>query len=147
MKVILLADVKGAGKKGDIVTVSDGFAHNFLIKNKKAVVADNSAINESLQAKKAEVFHYEQELQNAKNLAKQLENITVTVKIRGGENGKVFGSVTSQEVANELNAMGYEVTKKQIIIKEPIKFKGRYAIDAKLFSGITAKISLVVETI
>lgn len=145
MKVVLLADVKGTGKKGDICNVSDGFAQNFLLKTGKAKIADNSALNENAQAKQAKEFHYEQDKQHALNLKSKLDNETLTLSVKGGENGKTFGSVTSQEIVQGLKALGYNIEKKQIVLAQPIKNAGVYDIDIKLFVGIVAKIKLVVE--
>lgn len=147
MKVILLVDVKGTGKKGDICEVSDGFAQNFLLKTKKAKIADNTAINESNQAKKAKEFHYEQDRQKALELQKKLNNITLNMAIKGGENGRAFGSITSQEISVELKKMGYEIDKKQIILKDAIKTKGTFGVEVKLFTQIVAKLILIVNLI
>lgn len=145
MKVVLLADVKGTGKKGEICEVSAGYAQNFLIKTGKAKIADNCAINENKQAKQAKEYHYEQDKQNALNLKKQLDGLTVRVSIKGGENGRTFGSVTSQEIAFALEKQGFRVDKKQIIVNQPIKNEGIYDIDIKLFTQIIAKIKVSVE--
>lgn len=145
MKVILLQDIKGTGKKGDICEVSAGFAQNFLLKTGKAKIADNSAINENLQQKKAKEFHYNQDKQNAEELAKKLKDVVLTFAVKGGENGKIFGSLTSAEIAEQLKKDGYEVSKKQIVLPSPIKFAGRYTIDIKLFVGVVAKLAIVVE--
>lgn len=145
MKVILLQDIKGTGKKGDICDVSDGFAQNFLLKTGKAKIANNSAINENQQQKAAKDFHYNQDKQNAQALADKLKNITLNFTVKGGDNGKIFGSLTSAEIAEQLKKDGYEVSKKQIVLASPIKYAGRYTIDIKLFVGVTAKITVVVE--
>ena len=145
MKVILLQDIKGTGKKGDICEVSDGFAQNFLLKTGKAKIANNSAINENQQQKAAKDFHYNQDKQNAQQLAEKLKNVTLNFSIKGGDNGKIFGSLTSAEIADQLNKDGYEVSKKQIVLTSPIKYAGRYTIDIKLFVGVLAKITVVVE--
>lgn len=145
MKVILLQDIKGTGKKGDICEVSDGFAQNFLLKTGKAKIANNSAINENQQQKAAKDFHYNQDKQNAQQLAEKLKNVTLNFSIKGGDNGKIFGSLTSAEIADQLNKDGYEVSKKQIVLASPIKYAGRYTIDIKLFVGVLAKIKVVVE--
>ncbi len=147
MKVVLLEDVKGTGKKGEIKDVSTGFAQNFLLKNGKAKIADNTAINESNNSKQAKEYHYNQDLLKAKNLADKLKDITVTLKIKGGADGRTFGSVTNKEIADELVKMGYEVSKKQVVLSNPIKNAGRYNVEAKLFTGVTAKFIVVVEII
>lgn len=147
MKVVLLEDVKGTGKKGEIKDVSTGFAQNFLLKNGKAKIADNTAINESNNSKQAKEYHYNQDLLKAKNLANKLKDITVTLKIKGGADGRTFGSVTSKEIAEELVKMGYEVNKKQIVLSNPIKNAGRFNVEAKLFTGVTAKFIVIVEIV
>ena len=146
MKVVLLQDIKGTGKKGEICEVSAGFAQNFLIKTGKAKVADNTAINENQNAKIAKDFHYNQDKQKAEELAKKLNNVCLHLAIKGGENGKIFGSITSAEIAEELKKDGYDISKKQIVLQSPIKFAGRYTIDIKLFVGVVSKVVVVVET-
>ena len=145
MQVVLLVDVKGTGKKGDICKVSDGYAQNFLLKTGKAKIADNSALNENAQAKQAKQYHYEQDKLKAEQLKAQLDNVSIILKIKAGENGRTFGSINSQEIASELNSKGYKVNKKQILLKEPIKNAGRYTVEAKLFTGIVAKFVVSVE--
>lgn len=145
MKVILLVDVKGTGKKGDVCNVSDGFAQNFLLKTKKAIIADNSSLNENSQAKQAKQYHYDQDKKSAEQLKEKLKNVSVIVKIKGGENGRTFGSVTNTEIAQQLETLGYKIDKKQIILKAPIKNAGNYEVEIKLFVGIVAKIKVMVE--
>lgn len=144
MKVVLLEDIKGTGKKGDIVEVSDGFARNFLIKKGKAKFADNSVINETNQAKEAKDYHKEQERLKALKIQKELESKSVTLKIKAGESGKVFGSITNKEIAQAVNKLGYEIDKRTIILKQPIKNVGLYPIEIKLFTNISVKINLAV---
>lgn len=145
MKVVLLEDIKGTGKKGEIKEVSTGYAQNFLLKNGKAKIADNTAINESNNSKQAKEYHYQQDLQKAKDLSIKLKDVVLTLKIKGGSDGRVFGSVTSKEIAEGLNKLGYEVNKKQIVLNNPIKNAGRYNVEAKLFTGVTAKFVVVIE--
>ena len=147
MKVILLVDVKGTGKKGDLVEVSDGFAQNFLLKQKKAKVADNSAINQKYMSDNAKEYHYNQDKQKAEELAKKLNNITLHFSVKAGDNGKIFGSITAAEIADELKKDGYEVSKKQIVLDTPIKYAGVYKVTIKLFTGISAKISVEIKVI
>lgn len=144
MKVILLQDVKGTGKKGEIVEVNDGFARNFLIKQGKAKVADNTVINMAKQAKASQEYHKEQDRLKALELQKVLNEKSVTLKIKTGENGKVFGSIGNKEIADALAEMGYAVDKRTIVVKNPIKNTGIYQVDIKLFTGISAKINLAV---
>ena len=147
MKVILLTDVKGTGKKGDLVEVSDGFAQNFLLKQKKAKLADNSAINQKQMADNSKQYHYDQDLQKAKDLAQKLKTVELKFQVKAGDNGKIFGSITSAEIADELKKKGFEVSKKQIVLDSPIKFAGKYVIEVKLFVGVVAKLNIVVEVL
>ena len=140
MKVILKADVKGSGKKGDVIEVSDGYARNFLLKQGLAVPATASGINEISQRKTADAFHKAENEKALKALAKELNGKEVTVSIRAGENGKVFGSVTTLQVASALEALGYEVDKKKIAFKENIKTLGAFEAEVRLMEGVTAKI-------
>lgn len=145
MKVVLLVDVKGTGKKGDICEVSAGFAQNFLLKTGKAKVADNCAVNENKQAKQAKEFHYEQDRQKALGLKSKLDNLEIFLQAKVGDNGKIFGSITSQEICAELKNKGFDIDKKQIVLKEPIKTCGKHEIIVKLFIEISAKIYLNLQ--
>lgn len=145
MKVILLVDVKGTGKKGEIVDVSDGFAQNFLLKQKKAKIADSTAINQKQMSDKAKEYHYEQDKQKAQEVADKLKNYVLHFSVKAGDNGKIFGSITNAEIAEELKKDGYEISKKQIVLDNPIKYAGVYKIDIKLFTGITAKLQVEVR--
>ena len=145
MKVILLVDVKGTGKKGDICEVSAGYAQNFLLKTGKAKVADSTALNESRQAQVAKEYHYEQDRQKALEIKSKLDNVELYLAAKAGENGKIFGSVTSAEICAELKNKGFEIDKKQVVLKEPIKTQGRYEIVIKLFVDISAKIYLTLQ--
>ncbi|MBQ7307652.1 MAG: 50S ribosomal protein L9 [Clostridia bacterium] len=147
MKVLLLCDVKGTGKKGEIVEVSDGFARNFLIKQGKAKICDNTIINMVNQAKASQDYHREQERLKALNLQSKLDNQSVTLKIKTGESGKVFGSVTSKEISEALKEKGFDIDKKNIILKNPIKNIGIYQIECKLYTQITCKINLAVVSL
>ncbi len=144
MKVILKVDVKGTGKKGDVVEVADGYGRNFLIKKGMAEIATSSNVHEAAQKKEAAAFHKAEEIKATKALADEVNGKTVTVKIKVGENGKVFGSVTSSDVASELVKMGYDIEKKKIKM-DSIKNVGSYNAEIRLMENITAKITVVVE--
>jgi len=144
MKVILKADVKGTGKKGDIVEVSDGFGKNFLIKKGLAEIATASGINEVNLKKAATEFHKAEELKAQKELAAKLNGQTVTVKIKVGENGKMFGSVTSLNVAQALNEKGFDIDKKKIRM-DTIKTLGVFEAEIRLMENVSAKIKVSVE--
>lgn len=143
MKVVLLKDLKGKGKKGDIINVNDGYASNFLIPNGYAVVGSNSAVNEANQAKQANAYHEEQNRLKAQELANQLKDKVVTIKVKAGANGKIFGSVTNKEVSAGLQEIGFEVDKKKIELDQ-VKSLGQYSAKLKLHPGITGKITLNV---
>lgn len=145
MKVVLLADVKGTGKKGEIKEVADGYAKNFLIRNKLARVADNSAMNENKNQKDAQNFHKQQEILAAKLLAKTIEGKSVKLKIKCGENGKTFGSITAKEIAEELAKIGIDLDKKKIDLAEPIRTLGNFSVVAKVYPEISARFNVIVE--
>ncbi len=138
MKVVLLKDVKGTGKKGDIKNVADGYANNYLLKNGLAKIADNSALAENATQKSAMAFHKQEEIKAAKELASKIEGKTILLTIKCGENGKMFGSVTSKEIAEELAKIGITLDKKKIDLKEPIKLVGVYKVTAKVYPEISA---------
>lgn len=144
MKVVLLADVKGTGKKGEIKEVADGYAKNFLIKTGKARVADKGAISENEMRKASNDYHKEMEKQSAQELGKKMNNIKLVVGIKCGENGKTFGSITSKEISEGLAKLGYEIDKRKIELKEPLKTIGNYQISIKLHPEVTAKIILEI---
>ncbi len=144
MKVLLLQDVKAQGKKDEIIEVNDGFGRNFLIKKGLAVEATPKVINEYRQRKQKEEADRQKEIAAAKAMAQELEGKVVTVTVKCGENGKLFGAVTSKEISDALAGMGYNVDKKKIVTKEAIKLIGRYEIELKLYQGISAKVALSV---
>ena len=143
MKVILLKDVKGTGKKNDIVEVSDGYASNYLIPNKIASKLDNTKLNENKQLKSSQAFHEQMELDNAKKLAEKLKNITLEFNLKCGDNAKIFGSITSKDVADKLGEMGYTIDKKKIVM-DTIKSLGNYQIVLKLHQKVSVKINITV---
>ena len=146
MKVILLQDVQGTGKKGEIKEVKDGFGINFLIKKGLAQEANAKNLN-LLQGQKDSAQHkIDVEIANAKAIAEQLEGKTVSVKAKAGQNGRLFGTVTSKEVSAAIkNTLKLDVDKKKINI--PMKIEGfwTYSADARLYAGVTAKFTVSVE--
>lgn len=144
MKVILLQDVKGQGKKGEVVDVNEGYARNFLVKKGLAEIATASKLNDMNQKKAAADFHKAEEVKATKLLAEELKGKNFTVKIKAGQNGKVFGSVTGANIADALQEAGYGVDKKKVILSQPIKTLGNYDIELKLMEGITTKITVTV---
>ena len=146
MKVILLVDVKGSGKKGDVIEVADGYARNFLIKKGLAQAATASNVHEAAQKKAAQEFHKAEEVKALKALAASLDNKSVSVKIKTGENGKVFGSVTAAHVAAALADMGYDIDKKKIKM-DNVKTLGAFPAEIRLMEGVIAKITFVVQAL
>lgn len=144
MKVVLLQDVKGQGKKGEIVDVNEGYARNFLIKKGFAEVATASKINDINQKKAAADYHKAEEIKATQALAKEVYGKLFTVKIKAGANGKVFGSVTGANISDALQEAGYNIDKKKIVLLQPIKLLGEYEIDLKLMEGIASKIKINV---
>ncbi len=144
MKVLLTADVKGTGKKGDVVEVADGYGRNFLIKKGLAAAATASSVNQAQQQKEAAAYHKAEEIKATKALAQALNGKSVSVKIKVGENGKVFGSVTSAHVAESLNAMGFDIDKKRIKM-DSVKNVGSYPAEIRFMENVAAKITVVVE--
>ncbi|MBO4962747.1 MAG: 50S ribosomal protein L9 [Clostridia bacterium] len=147
MKVILLQDVKGTGKKGDIVEVSDGFARNMLFKRKLAIEATSVEVNSLKIKKEAEEFHRQEEIKRIKAEAQKINGQQVVCKVRAGENGKVFGSVTSKEIADTLVSAGYDVDKRKIVLKDPIKAVGVYTVEIKFLPDTIAKVKIKVEAV
>ena len=144
MKVVLLKDVKGSDKAGDIIEAKDGFAQNFLIKKGLAKVADNSALNENKAQKQAQEFHRQEQLKANKELRDKLHGTKVGIVAKSGANGKFFGSVTNADVATRLAEMGFDIDKKKIILQSNIKTAGEYTVDIKISPEETAKIYLTV---
>lgn len=144
MKVVLLQDVKGHGKKGELCNVSDGYARNFLFPKKLAVEADSTALNELKNREQAAAHHKQEEINAAKATAETLNGKSVTIKAKAGSNGKIFGSVTSKEIAAEIKkTLGIEIDKKKMSVAD-IKNFGEYTAEIKLYQGISAKITVKV---
>ena len=145
MKVILLQDVKSLGKKDQIVDVNDGYARNFILPKKLGIEANNQNLN-SLKLQKAnEAKIAAENLANAKKFAEDLSKLTVVVKMKGGEGGKVFGSVSSKEIAEEAKKQfGVEIDKKKIVLDEAIKAFGTFEFNVKLHPEVTAKMMVKV---
>ena len=144
MKVILTQDVKGSGKKGELINAADGYARNFLLQKGLAIEANNQAIGE-LKAKEASKQHKIQvEKEAAMETAKRLEGKTVSLTAKAGAGGKLFGSVTTKEIADAIKKQyGAEVDKKKINVNE-IKAFGTYTAEVKLYTGIAAKMTVEV---
>ncbi|MBR3768575.1 MAG: 50S ribosomal protein L9 [Clostridia bacterium] len=144
MKVILNQDVKDLGKKGELVNVSDGYAKNFLIPRKIAVVADATAMNELKNREMAKAHHLAVEKANAEAAAKTLEGKSIKISAKAGANGRLFGSVTSKEVAEQIKKLfNIDIDKKKIVI-EDIRSFGTFECTVKVYTGISAKVFIVV---
>ncbi len=145
MKVILKADIKGVGKKGEVINASDGYARNFLFPKQLAVEANNENMLE-LKAKQDSVKYQKgQEKEKALQIAEKLSKIILKIKVKSGENGKIFGGVSAKEIAQELeNQYKIVVDKKKIDLKETIKTLGMQTIEIKLFEGVIGKLKIDV---
>lgn len=144
MKVILLEDVKGHGKKGELCSVSDGYARNFLFPKKLAAEASAAAMNELKNREAAKAHHIAEEKQAASDAAAKLNGQTVVIHARAGVSGKLFGAVTSKEVCEAVReSLGIEVDRRKLTVGE-IKAYGDYEAEIKLYSGISAKVTVRV---
>ncbi|KHO61605.1 50S ribosomal protein L9 [Thermoanaerobacter sp. YS13] len=144
MKVILVKDVKNVGKAGEVINVSDGYGRNYLLPRGLAIEATESNIKVLNEKKKAEEKKRQQELEEAKEMAQKLSNLSLVLKVKAGENGKLFGSVTSKDVEEALKEKGFDIDKKKISFDETVKTTGTYYVDIKLYQGVTAKVKIDV---
>ena len=146
MKVILLQDVKGKGKKGQLLEVSDGYARNFMLPRRIAIEATPDAVNTMKMNDKATQERIAREKAEAMETSKTLRGLTVVVKAKGGGAGRLFGSITNQEIADSLKAQsGIELDKRKIVIADPIKTVGTYTVTCKLGYEITAPLTVKIE--
>ena len=147
MKVILTADVKGQGKKDQIIEVSDGYARNFLLPKKLAVPADNKAINEVKNKEASKQHKLDVEKQTAKETAEKLEKIVVRFVLAAGPDKRLYGSVTAKDIADALKKdYGIEIDKRKITLSEPIKSFGDFKADVKLYTDVSGKINVRVTS-
>ena len=146
MKVILTQDVKGKGKKGQMIEVSDGYARNFMLPRKIAIEATADAVNTMRMNDKATAERIAREKAEAMDTSKKLRELTVVVKAKGGGAGRLFGSITNQEIADSLkNQTGIALDKRKIVIADPIKNVGTYTVTCKLGYEITAPLTVKIE--
>ena len=146
MKVLLLADVKGQGKKDQIVEVSDGYARNFLFPKKLAIIADAKAINETKSKEEAKQFKLKEEKAAAKALAEKLSNLTVKITATSGADGRLYGSVTSKDIAEKLKEQHkVDIDKRKLVLSESIKAYGTYEIEVKVYPEVSAKLKVAVS--
>lgn len=143
MKVILTADVKGKGKKGELINVSDGYARNYLFPNKLAQEANATAMNELKNRESSQAHKLAEEKKAAEELKAKIDGKTVTLHAKAGASGKLFGAVTSKEVAEEFKKQGVEIDKRKIVMND-IKTYGSIQAEVKIYNGITAKITVSV---
>ncbi|MBQ8415509.1 MAG: 50S ribosomal protein L9 [Clostridia bacterium] len=145
MKVILLTDVKGQGKKNDVIEVSDGYAKNFLIPRKLAKAADAQSLNDVKVKEEARLYRIETEKKEARALAEKLKGILVKIPASSGADGRLYGSITSKDISERLEAdHGISIDKRKIVMGEPVKTYGKYEIDVKLYTEINGKINVLV---
>ena len=145
MKVILIADVKGKGKKDQVMEVSDGYARNYLFKNKLAIEADAKALNDLRGKQDAKQHKHDVEKANAIEVARKLESVTVVIPQEAGKDNKLYGAVTAKDVVEKLkNDHNIKVDKKKLILESPIKTFGTYKIKAKLFTDVSATLTVQV---
>lgn len=148
MKVILKADVKGVGKKGEVINASTGYARNYLFPRNLAVEATEGSMKTLEKQRELEAQKRAEELEEAKKLAKKLEGMTVKIQVKAGENGKLFGSITSKDISESLKEQySIDIDKKKIILSEPIKVAGGYTSEVKVYPEVSAKLKVMVEGI
>lgn len=146
MKVILLQDIKSLGKKGDIVETAEGYGRNYLLPRKLAKEANAANLNQAKQDKATAAHRAAQQKDEAVVLGAQIQKVVVTIKVRLGENGKMFGSVTSKDVAEALiKQTGIQIDRRKVELKTAVKGLGEYAAVAKLHTDVTADFKVVVE--
>ncbi len=146
MKVLLLADVKGQGKKDQIVEVSDGYARNFLFPKKLAVVADAKVMSETKSKEEAKQFKLKEEKAAAKALADKLSSLTVKICATSGGDGRLYGSITSKDISEQLKAQHkIDIDKRKLVLSENIKSYGTYEVEVKVYPEISAKLKVTVS--
>lgn len=145
MKVILLADVKSQGKKNDIIEVSDGYAKNFLIPRKLAKAADAQSLNDIKVREEARLYRIATEKKEAQELAKRLETLVVKIPASSGADGRLYGSITTKDIAERLEAdHKIVIDKRKLVLNENIKAYGKYEVEAKLYTEVTGKVYVLV---
>ena len=145
MKVILLTDVKGQGKKNDVIEVSDGYAKNFLIPRKLAKAADAQSLNDVKVKEAARLYRIETEKKEARALAEKLQSILVKIPASSGADGRLYGSITTKDISEQLaKDFGITIDKRKLVLSDPIKAYGKYTVEAKLYTEITGTVSVLV---
>lgn len=147
MKVILLDNIKGVGKKDEIINASDGYARNYLFPKKLAVEANNENLAKLKAKQNSQEFKKNNEREDAKKLANKLNDIILKLEVKAGENGKIFGGVTAKEIAENLKSQyKIDIDKKKIVLQETIKTMGTFTVDIKLFEGVVGKLKVQILT-
>lgn len=145
MKVILLQDIKGVGKKDQIINANDGYARNYLFPKKLAVEANAGNLGNLKAKQESNQYRKDVEKEEATKLANKLKELTLVLKVKAGENGKIFGGVTSKEISENLKAQyKIEIDKKKIVLNETIKVLGTTIVDIKLYEGIIGKLKVQI---
>lgn len=145
MKVILLGDIKGVGKKDQVLDASDGYARNYLLPKKLAIIANSENMSKLKAKQDSNKFKKDTEKKQAEDLAVKLKGIMLKIKVKAGENGKIFGGVTAKEIAEGLKKdYSIEVDKKKVILLDTIKSLGTYTVDIKLYEGVMGKLKVNV---
>ncbi len=145
MKVILKEDIKGVGKKDQVINAADGYARNYLFPKKLAVPADEGNMNNLKAKNQSKEFRKGEDLKEAKEIAEKLKNITLKITVKAGDNGKLFGGVTSKEIAEALKKdFNIEVDKKKVLLTETIKMAGVTKVDIKLNEGVMSSVQVMV---
>ena len=148
MKVILNQDVKGQGKKGDLIEVSDGYARNFLLPKNLAIPATKENINVLKGQQESREYRQQKELEEAQETAKKINEINVVLKAKAGDNGKLFGSITSKDVSEALTQQHHiKIDKKKFVLPDGIKSLGTTQVDIKIHPGVLAKLKVNVESL
>ena len=146
MKVILQCDVKGQGKKGQVIEVSDGYARNFLLPQKKAVIADSKSLGEIKSKAEAAEYRIAEDRKAANALKEKIEAVELSIRMGHGADGRLYGSVTAKDIATELERkIGASVDKRKIQMKDAIKAYGKYAVELKLMADIVATFHVLVH--
>lgn len=145
MKVILLQDIKGVGKKDEVINASDGYARNFLFPKKMALEANSENMSKLKAKQDSKEYKKSVEREEALKIAEKLKNTVLKIAIKSGENGKIFGSITAKEIAENLKAQcKIDIDKKKVDLKEPIKNLGTFPVSIKLFEGVTGNLKVQV---
>lgn len=146
MKVILKQDIKGVGKKDQVINAADGYARNYLFPKNLALPADEGNMNNLKSKNESVAFRKGEDLKEAKEIAEKMKNITVRISVKAGDNGRLFGAVTAKEIAEALKKdFGINVDKKKVLLSESIKVAGATKVDVKLNEGVMAQVTVMIE--